>query len=288
MPQSSGPVQQDRPLYSTKAYPWRGSAFKWISAAYLCLIYGLPTVTCLAILQSPIAPLPLLPSIALAPLFWSTLFLATAGSLSLPHRFAVTPGKVIRDLNTSGYFHRRLHGLCWTAVYYNKPVYFLCLAIPILKRLTFRLFGYRGSMNFTVYPDTWIRELPLLQFEDGVYVSNRATLGTNIVLRNGSLLVDTITLGRNSLVGHLAVLGPGVTLGPDAEVGVAVRVGIRTSVGSRSVVSPCSVLGHRVTIGQDVSIGIHSFVDSGAILGDGVQIASASFVPPRQKVERSL
>jgi hypothetical protein len=49
----------------------------------------------------------------------------------------------------------------------------------------FRLFGYRGSMKFTVYPDTWIRDLPLLMFGEGAYVSNRATLRTNIVLSNG-------------------------------------------------------------------------------------------------------
>jgi hypothetical protein len=82
--------------------------------------------------------------------------------------------------------------------------------------MVFRLFGYRGSMNFTIYPDTWIRDLPLLKFEDGVYVSNRATLGTNMVLSNGFLLVGEITLRAKALVGHLAMLAPGVTLEPSS------------------------------------------------------------------------
>ena len=286
MPHDSGEAKRKTSHPVDVAVPWRAYGFKWISAAYLLLIYGLPTATCAAAMQSSAGRGVILMA-AVLPVLWTLLFLTAAGVLSLPHRFAVTPGKIMRDLNSSGYFHRRLHGLCWTAIYYNKPAYFICLSIPLLKKLTFRLFGYRGSMNFTVYPDTWIRELPLLQFEDGVYVSNRATLGTNIVLHNGSLLVDGITLGRNALVGHLAVLGPGVTLGRDTEIGVSASVGIRTLVGERTVVSPCSVLGHRVSIGSDVTIGIHSFVDSGAILGDGVQLASASFIRSRQKVERT-
>lgn len=266
--------------------PWRRYLFQWICAVYLLLIYGIPTAACVSVMQASSGRGVILVG-AMIPIVWTFLFLAAAGLLSLPHRFAVTPGKIMRDLNSAGYFHRRLHGLCWTTVYYNKQAYFICLSIPLLKRMTFRLFGYRGSMNFTVYPDTWIRELPLLHFEDGVYVSNRATLGTNIVLQNGSLLVDGITLGRNSLVGHLALLGPGVTLGQDAEVGVSTTVGIRTLVGERTVVSPCSVVGHRVSIGRDVNIGIQSFVDSGAILGDGVQIPSAGLIRSRQKVERT-
>lgn len=128
---------------------------------------------------------------------WMLVFLVVASVLSLPHQFAVTPGKVRRDVNNPMYFHPRLYGLCWTSVFYNKPVYYVCLTVPFLKWIVFYLFGYRGSMNFTIYPDTWVRDLPILKFEDGVYVSNRATLGTNIVLTNGFLLVGGITLRQN-------------------------------------------------------------------------------------------
>jgi hypothetical protein len=69
-----------------------------------------------------------------------------------------------------------MYGLCWTSLYYCKPVYHFCLCVPWLKALVFRLFGYRGDLNFTVYPDTWIRDLPLLDFGKGAYISNRATL----------------------------------------------------------------------------------------------------------------
>jgi hypothetical protein len=50
--------------------------------------------------------------------------------------------------------------------------------------LAFRLLGHRGSLDFKVDPDTWIRDLPLRDLGPGAYVSNRATLGTNMVLSN--------------------------------------------------------------------------------------------------------
>ena len=37
----------------------------------------------------------------------------------------------------------------------------------LYPRDVFRIFGYRGSMDFTIYPDTWIRDLPLLDFGEG-------------------------------------------------------------------------------------------------------------------------
>jgi len=184
----------------------RSVLFSFLSSIYMCLIAGFPGLSAVALFRSIVGLR--ISAVVLLPMEWSMCFVVVAGLLSLPHQFAVKPGKFRRDVSDPRYFHRRLYGLCWTAVYYNKPVYFLCLSIPSLKWLMFRIFGYRGSMDFTVYPDTWIRDLPLLTFEPGAYVSNRATLGTNIVLSNGFLLVNAITLGSNSLVGHLAMLAP--------------------------------------------------------------------------------
>jgi acetyltransferase-like isoleucine patch superfamily enzyme len=223
----------------------------------------------------------------LGPILWSILFVTIAGVLSIPHQSFVTPGKFKRRIGDCGYFHRRLYGLCWTAVYYNKPVYFLCLSIPILKWLTFRLFGYRGSMNFTIYPDTWIRDLPLLHFEDGVYVSNRATLGTNIALSNGFLLVDRITLRSKSLVGHLTMLAPGVEMQHGAEVGVGGAIGIGTKIGRNASVGPRCSIGHGVLLGNRATVGGHSCVDSGSILADGIRLPVGSVVVRRKNTRNA-
>ena len=264
---------------------WRALMFGWVASGYLLLIFGAPSAACISMFR--LAGESALAAVAL-PLLWTVAFLATAGLLSLPHRFAVTAGKFARDLNDPRYFHRRLHGLCWTAVFYNKPAYFVCLSIPSLKRMTFRLFGYRGSMNFTVYPDTWIRDLPLLHFEDGAYVSNRATLGTNIVLNNGMLLVAPITLRSKALVGHLSMLGPGVEVGHGAEVAVGAAIGIKSKLDSGSFAGPCSSIEHGVRLGKKVSVGAHSYVGSGTSLPDGLILPAGSIVAPRTRYVKAF
>ncbi len=104
--------------------------------------------------------------------------------------------------------------------------------------MTFRLFGYRGQMDFTVYPDTWIRDLPLLKFGKAAYLANRSTIGTNMALSNGKILVDTIEVGENATVGHLTMLAPGVSVGANSEVGAGCEIGIRVRIGSESLIQP--------------------------------------------------
>jgi len=223
--------------------------------------------------------------VLLSPLVWTSMFILASGVLSIAHQSSIVAGKFRRDVADPLYFHRRMYGLCWASVYYNKPVYFLCLSLPPLKRLAFRLFGYRGSMSFTVYPDTWIRDLPLLHFENGVYVSNRVTLGSNVVLSNGSLLVEGITLGPNSLVGHLSMLAPGVELAAGAEVGVGCEIGIRTKLGREAFVGPSSTIEHSVRLGAMTRIGCHSYIGSGSTIDDGAQIACASVIASRSRIQ---
>lgn len=55
-----------------------------------------------------------------------------------------------------------------------------------------------------------------------VYLSNRATIGTNMCNIDGTILVAPIRIGRGAMVGHLAMIGPGATLGKKAEIGVGV------------------------------------------------------------------
>lgn len=90
----------------------------------------------------------------------------------------------MRALSCQQYVDRRLYGLCWSCLYYFTPIYYLVLSIPILKHIVFRAFGYKGSLNITLYADTWIRDLPLLEIGKGVYIANKATIGTNMPLIN--------------------------------------------------------------------------------------------------------
>jgi carbonic anhydrase/acetyltransferase-like protein (isoleucine patch superfamily) len=265
---------------------WRAWLFPWMSFAYLALIYGAPTGLAALLIERSAAWR--FWTALLAPLGWTAVFLAVAGLLSLPHQSSIVAGKFRRDVNEPVYFHRRLYGLCWTAVYYNKPAYHLCLSLPLLKWMTFRLFGYRGSMGFTLYPDTWIRDLPLLDMDRGAYVSNRATLGTNVVLSNGFLLVDGITLRRDALIGHLAMIGPGVAVEENAEVAVGVAIGIKSKLGPGSFIGPCASIGHGVRIGPGAVIGGQSAIESRVRIGEGAAVGTSCYVAPRSFVPEHM
>jgi acetyltransferase-like isoleucine patch superfamily enzyme len=221
--------------------------------------------------------------VLLAPLIYAALFVTVSGTLSLPHQAAIVAGKFPRDVGHPIYFHRRLYGLCWTCLYYNKPVYYLTLTIPLLKRLAFRVFGYRGSMAFTVYPDTWIRDLPLLNFGPGAYIANRATLGTNLALSDGTTMVDRITVGKNTVIGHLVAMAPGCVFGDDVEIGSVTAIGYRSVFGDRADIQPRCSIEHGVRIGADSFIGATSYIGSASKLGIGVVIAPGSVLAPRSR-----
>lgn len=260
--------------------------FGLLAFALLTAIFGLPTLLCAALVAAA-APYgwPLLaPTLLALPLIGTTLFVLTAGLLSRPHHHAIRPGRFQRDLADPTYRARRLYGLCWTSVYYATPLYFLVLSLPWLKRLTFRLFGYRGQMQFTVYPDTWIRDLPLLDFGPGAYVSNKATLGTNVAQANGSLLVDRISVGAGALVGHLAMLSTGTVLEEGAEVGVGCAVGSKVRFRRNAAVAACCAVGHLADLGEDVRVGYMSSIGIAARIDAGLRLPQVAIVPNRCRV----
>ncbi|MCL4790451.1 MAG: hypothetical protein KJ040_00180 [Gammaproteobacteria bacterium] len=211
-------------------------------------------------------------------------FVLIAGLLSLSHQAAIKPGRYRRDLADPIYRSRWLYSLCWTALYYCTPVYFVVLSVPPLKQLAFRLFGYRGSLDFTVYPDTWIRDLPLLDIGAGAYISNRATLGTNMVLSDGTVIVDRVTVGARSLVGHLALLGPGTVIGAGSEIGVATVLAVRVSIGDRVVVGAVSRIDSGVSVGDGAYVGRSVYLGPGTRVLEDVTVAAGSSVAARSVI----
>lgn len=263
--------------------------FALISALILTAIYAIPALVLVAAAsQLPSLPLQIAALAVLAPLGYPALFVIVAATISRPHHKAIVAGKFPRDVDHPIYRARRIYGLCWTCVYYNKPLYFIVLSIPILRRITFRGFGYRGQLDFTVYPDTWIRDLPLLDLGEGAYLGNRATLGTNMAMSNGTSFVDRITVGAHATIGHLAVLAPGVAIGANAEIGARATIGIRATIGANANVQPCAGINHAARIGARATIGTSSYVGAAAIVDDGAQLAAAASVANRGTLKANV
>lgn len=266
---------------------WRAIAVRSAVPVYLALISGGPVLvaTLPVLLAKTIVAKAL--SLVIAPMAFVVSYVTIAGGLSRITRYALVAGKFPRDLGHAVYGPRRLHALCWTAVYYCTPVYHAVLAVPALKQLTFRLFGYRGSLDVTLYPDTWVRDLPVLEVGKGAYLSNRATIGTNMCLTSGDVIVAPVRIGDSVMVGHLAMVAPGVVLEERVEVGVGAGIGMRVHVGASTRIGPCVVVHHGATIGSRCDIGARSYIGTKAVISDGVTVPAGSVVPARSVIRSS-
>lgn len=263
----------------------RRQLYRLLLPSCLIAVLGIPTVLAFGPVFAAPAGLLRLAAVAAAPTVFCVAMPLISGLLARSAVAAIVAGKFDRDLGDPIYGRRRVYGVCWTAIYYCPPVYHFVLAIPWLKRLTFRLFGYRGSLDITVYPDTWIRDLPLLELGRGAYLSNKATIGTNICLPGEKIIVGPIRIGRNAMVGHLAMIAPGAVLGEGVEIGVGAAVGIRTLVGARSTIGPCSVIYHGVRIGSDCHVGGGCCIGAKSAISDGITIPFGMVIPPRTRIE---
>ncbi len=246
--------------------------FNFLAPIYLFIICCLPFGICFGLYLAMPNFILQIGIILLSPIIYVLCFILFSGLLSLPHRKFIIAGRFPRKLGNQIYFHRRLYGLCLTTIYYFTPIFFIVLSISSLKKLLFRLWGYRGSMDFVTYPDTWIRDIALLQIGEGAYLSNKATIGTNIAQHDGTILVDAIKIGDRSVVGHLTMIGPGTELGKDVEINPGCIIGLHAflddgvkvkaysgiesfaKIGARTVIGSMTYIGSRVTIAPDLVI----------------------------------
>ncbi|HEX4146648.1 MAG TPA: hypothetical protein VHY91_24310 [Pirellulales bacterium] len=239
-------------------------------------------VAALPLMVADSLPARIAAALVLLPL-WGLTFLLVTGLLSRPHRWAIKQGRFQRSLADPVYGRRRLHALCWTSVYYS-PAYPYFLSIGSARRMLFRLFGYRGALDFTCYPDTWLRDLPLLDIGSGAYLANKSTIGSNLALKDGRIFVDGITIGPGAMVGHLTMVAAGTIVGDAGEISHGTASGARNNFGNRVSIQPACAIEHRVTIGDDSSIGARSYIGSGVVIGESISFPIGSNIPRKAKI----
>lgn len=258
---------------------WRRRAVQFLISIYIVLIGGSAIVAALAPIM--IAHNAILRSLlaGAAPMVFTITYVLTAGALSRLSLEAMVPGRFPRDLQHPVYGPRRLYGVCWTAIYYFPLLYHAVLAVPVLKRLTFRLFGYRGSLDFATYPDTWLRDLPLVSVGAGSYLSNKATISPNMCLTNGKILVAPVSIGAHTMIGHGTLIAPGVSIGDGSEIGVSGDIGVGVRIGDHSCVGHVVSLDHGAVIGSHCEIGSRAYIGQKTIIHDGVRVPPGSVIP---------
>jgi UDP-3-O-[3-hydroxymyristoyl] glucosamine N-acyltransferase len=199
-------------------------------------------------------------------------------------------GTFPRDLGHRVYAGRRLYGACWNAVGSHTVAYALLLAVPPFKRAVFRMFGYRGSCDFTIHPDTWIRDLPLLSIGEGVYLGNKATIAPNLCTPDGQIYVARVHIGRGTMVGHNAMIAPGVHIGANAVIGVGCAVNVDAVIGDDCTIGNLSGIDHRVRIGRGSVVGVSNMIAARATIGAGLRTPAHLRVLRRQQLvdQRSI
>lgn len=217
---------------------------------------------------------------ALFPFLFVPSFITLAGLMSRFSHSKIIPGRFPREAFHRIYGWRRVYGICWTQVFYFKPLYAISLAVPRFKSYMFRLFGYKGpSTSFVVYPDTWIRDLPVLEIGKDAYLSNRSTIGTNICLNDNTIMVDAIRIKDKGLVGHLAVLAPGCSVESEAEIGVVTSIGLRSWIGPKVSIKPNCLINHGCNLEEGCEIGTRSYIGLRARIGKEVKVPAGANIP---------
>src|SRR5690606_25924351 len=87
-------------------------------AMYLLIISGGPLLALASLWGAIESDFGRLLLMGFAPALYASGYALLAGLLSVPHRWAIQPGRFPRDTGTRLYAGRRLYGACFTSLYY--------------------------------------------------------------------------------------------------------------------------------------------------------------------------
>ncbi len=192
----------------------------------------------------------------------------------------IKAGKFERNPSHKDYKDRIDYTMQLRNFLYNPAVLNVIFTDQELKTKFFRTFGYQGKVNFTIYPKCWLRDLPLLDIGDNVYLGDNILLGTNQVTPDQkSLLVGKIKIGDNCIFNQGCSVGGKTTIGADGIIGFEVGIGFRNTIGKEVKIGERSTIGHGNRIGDNVTIGYCCKIGHFCVIEDGVELDEMTEVP---------
>lgn len=200
---------------------------------------------------------------------------------------AIVPGKVERKKDDPVYQKRLIYTDELRVFAYNPVFMNIILTDAELKELFFRTFGYKGNLEFTIYPNAWIRDLPLLDIGKKCYLADGILLGTNRVSIDQRILrVDHIKIGDNTIFDQQCAIGPGTTIGDDCIIGFHSQVSAKCTVGNNVRLGEVVNIGSMSEVGDDVMIGQGSFISDFVTIEAGAEIDYHTRIPPKSHVTK--
>jgi acetyltransferase-like isoleucine patch superfamily enzyme len=202
----------------------------------------------------------------------------------------IKEGTIVRDLNDEVYRGRVEYTKELRRIVYNPGLFNEILLNPELKEKFFRAFGYKGNLEFTLYPNSWIRDLALENYDIGedVYMADGIVLGTNsVTVCQKKLKVGPICIGDRTIFDQGCKIGLKTKIGKDCTFSVNCSIGLVCKIGNNVKVSPASTIMHFTRIEDNVIIGGNCFIGEKAVIKEGANIGANTVIPPRSIVEKN-
>ncbi len=198
----------------------------------------------------------------------------------------IKPGKFKRGPDDPIYVHRGYYTRMLKSFLTDYKLMNAILTDKKLQTRFFRVFGYEGEVDFTLYPQCWIRDLPLLQIGKMSYLGDGIVLGTNKVsIDQKTVKVGRITIGDHTIIDQDCMLGYSTHIGHHTAIGVRSCIGVKTHIGNNCRIAEIVNIGHCCNIGNDVSIGQVSAIGNFTTIADGTKIPAFSRIPPKSSIE---
>lgn len=198
----------------------------------------------------------------------------------------IKPGKFKRSPDDPNYVHRSYYTRMLKSFLTDYKLMNAILTDKKLQTRLFRVFGYEGEVDFTLYPQCWIRDLPLLQIGKMSYLGDGIVLGTNKVsIDQKTVKVGRITIGDHTIIDQDCMLGHSTHIGHHTAIGVRSCIGVKTRIGNNCRIAEIVNIGHCCNIGNNVSIGQVSAIGNFTTIADGTKIPAFSRIPPKSSIE---
>lgn len=190
------------------------------------------------------------------------------------------PGNFKRDRMSKDYNDRLVYTRAFRKFIYNPSVMNEILSDTDLKEMFFRTFGYKGALDFTIYPNCWLRDLPMLDIGSGTYLADGILLGTNQVSTDQTVLrVGKIKIGERCVFDQDCKLGYNSTIGDDCIIGIQTSIGLKCRMGNNVKLGEATTIRHGVRIGNDVTVGSETQIGNFVVIEDGVEVPEFSRIP---------
>lgn len=192
----------------------------------------------------------------------------------------IKEGTFYRDLSTKDYKDRVLYTKELRNFVYNPSILNVIFTDKEIKELFFKTFGYKGNLDFTIYPNCWLRDLPLLNIGKGVYLGDGILLGTNqIEVDQEKIKVGFIDIGDKSIFDQRCAIGLNTSIGKNCVLSYQASVGLKNKIGNAVKVGANSTIGHGTKIGNEVTIADFCKIGSFVIIDEGLKFPEFTNIP---------